>query len=729
MTIRPIERIRTAAATGALALALGGIPWGTAAGAILDLRLLVVSTGNADEDLALDYIDDYLDQMGVPYDLLDASRETLTFDTLERAAGEGKYNGIIITVSDLLGEFTPDEWTILHDYETRYGVRESVLSGWPARAWDNSAPWGIYLDYGITNTGSGTFENDNSPVWACYGEGNPSPVACTSAGGTQTWAGSIGGDAVFEYINLETAIPITDWAFAGIPRVDDGFYPRDGTIPSVEPLLTVPTANGEPTTNAVLSIVRYCPPDDDCSANGGTPQREVLYSSISNAWFLLHSQILAYEFINFATKGVFIGGRQVHLTAHLDDLFFNNDLWDPINNITDPSTTHRLNSADIADAVLTQAAFRANHPTVGADFKLDFPFNGEGAQIGEELTDAIVANKDQFRYINHTYSHADMDTPHPELTVCDYETQTYSTIRGEIRRNRQVWRALGLPDLAQNNRVLVSGNHSGLKDRNCTDMGPDPQVDDIDYPQGANPAFLQAAQDTRIKYLASDSSQVGQDVEQYISSNGVDYSLLMLPRYPTNIFFNTVTPEALTDEYNYVFRERYLEMGQDPCTIPGAVCEARDYRQILEAEADLGLRHMLSYRNWAHYFHQSNLGVYDGQTFATRTEGTGTLMFDWLEAVVGEYESYFTLPILNLPYYALGDETRDRLAAREANIQGTWNTDTDEVTLVSDRTLYRVVITGLDAAASFDYGGQVIGKFNLTANTPKVVPIDRALDR
>ena len=32
----------------------------------------------------------------------------------------------------------------------------------------------------------------------------------------------------------------------------------------------------------------------------------------------------------------------------------------------------------------------------------------------------------------------------------------------------------------------------------------------------------------------------------------------MLPRWPTNVFYNTINPEQLEDEYNYIFYERYL---------------------------------------------------------------------------------------------------------------------------------------------------------------------------
>ena len=113
-----------------------------------------------------------------------------------------------------------------------------------------------------------------------------------------------------------------------------------------------------------------------------------------------------------------------------------------------------------------------------------------------------MANKANFRFINHTFTHADMDkAPVPANAPCDYATfTTIAAIQAEITRNRTVWGLLGLPEKSENNRVLVSGNHSGLKDRKCTDdpaLHPEMfnvQSDDVAFDQGgANPLFLQAA--------------------------------------------------------------------------------------------------------------------------------------------------------------------------------------------------------------------------------------------
>ncbi len=195
--------------------------------------------------------------MGVPYDVLNARAQDLTTAMLasssaglackpEDAGCTGNYNGIILTDADLVIDFTPPEWGILHDYEKKFGVREAVLSGWPATYSDPQPPREIYLDYGLVHSSSG---NDYEARWAV-------PAMYSKE--------------VFEYVNKDASLPITYFAFAATPR-NDTFGLRDGSVPHVEPILRTP--NGE----ALISIVRYMMPSQT------TPVREVMISTITNA--------------------------------------------------------------------------------------------------------------------------------------------------------------------------------------------------------------------------------------------------------------------------------------------------------------------------------------------------------------------------------------------------------------------------------------------------------------
>ena len=795
--------------------------------ATLKLKVLIVSTGNSFEDAGLDLMDDVLTQMGVPFDVLDSSRETLTASRLYSGA-VGNYNGIILTNSELFlpnvgSGFSAAEWAMLQNYERSFGVRESVLSGFPAT---NPA---LGLDYGMKN-------------------GEFGQVIVAGSNFLGQWKAPAGGPEFLEYMNVAKPFSVNDFAFAYEPFQQYVGEPAQyNGRPLVQPLLTW---THDP-AKTLLAIVRH--PDG----------REVLFSTIAQAPFLLHSQALAYEFVNFATRGVFIGARKLYLAAHVDDLFLSNDLWNIERNINDESLQYRMTPGDVTGFIAVEKVLKERYPVM-KDMVVDLAFNGFGAspatpvadvrvsavadtyiasispdanfgistqarisyyllgadrknylvkfnlpsskaklkraqltvknrnlvnsalsicrvtkawlegegksissmgatwkqaslgkpwsKVGgdfdanncisansggqytstfdvtpivqrwvsgsanygfiirmqsgaelfvhtreagatmassltlsyeplpaEPLTASIVSNKNAFRFINHTYSHVNMNTS----AGMDYARSTY-----EIGQNMQMWRQLGLPEAEKNTVVLLTGEHSGLRDTN----GTADTSDDLPYPEGRNLSFLQAAFDSGIRYLASDSSQVNQNVEAYVP--GMD--ILLLPRYPTNIFFNTTTPAENVDEYNYIFHERHLLEGKDPCTILGALCVPKDYTQLLASEADSAVRHMLTFRAWPHYFHQTNLYRYN--------VAGDSLLSDWLKVVAERYGNLFTLPVKSLPYYQIGAEARERLKARAASVDGQIDTAAGTVTVWA-KTSALTPVTGVEGGAV--YGGQL----------------------
>lgn len=786
-----------------------------APGATVDLKVLVVAVGGPEVDPGLDLIDDLLDEVGIPYDVVDTSATDLT-EAMLRSGSHGFYNGVIITVADTYlpgvggAGLTVDEWNTLHQYERDFGVREAVLSGWPTT--------GATPNYGMTN------------------------IQVAGSAGQWTAAGESG---VYGYVNTTTPLPITDFAFSAQARGAVG-----------DPVVTPYLVDGADPNQALVSHLAY---DDG---------REVLLSTVSNAWFLPYSQVLAYGFVDFATSGLHLGARQIHLAAHIDDLFISADRWDPDTNTTLFDNPYRNTAADIATMTAAQSQYNATFATVDG-FKLDFGINGVGAvegaetqpftvaatadtylderrdrrnydrssrlrvrraanrarerqsllafdlppeveaagtvslvlmtsvgngatsdievcpvtepwvsteatwrrasagvpwstgggaafdqprclaasvgtgtfdidlspiteawttgaipnyglvirtddpdavsvwstesnsaphlalptpAVGDPLVEAVVASGDTFRYINHTYTHRDMDTS---------AGTTAAHARDEIDLNRQVWQALGLPEAAENHNVVITGNHSGLEDDNNTELDPS---DDIHYPVGRNLEMIDGFEAVGIDYMAADTSRVNLDTEQYLEGSHI----VLLPRFPTSVFYNTFTPDDLVDEYNYIFHERHIEAGQDPCTIPGAICTPRTYQEILAAEADTTVRHMLSAKRFPHFFHIANIVDYDGQG--------STLLFDWLEAVTAAYEAQIDLPIVNLPYYEIAEQTSDSLARRSATISAVLDLGTGQVTLSADTTV-DVTVTGLSGGTLYGANPQL----GLTLSTTPVI--------
>ena len=821
-----------------------------ATGRSVDLRVLVISVADRAADPGLELMARTMEQVGVPFDVLDASTTPLT-DAVLRSGDRGRYNGIILTQADLYtpggNAFTPEEWQRLHAYERDFRVRESVVAGFP------TTDPGHDLDYGMVGFGS-------------------------QVAGVGRWVAPAGTGRLFAYVNTANTLAVPEFGFWGIPQ--SGQPGR----PTVTPLLV---DDGAP-DHVYVSKLDY--PDG----------RKVLLSTVNNAWYRLHSSILAYQFLDFATSGVFLGGRFVSLSTHTDDMFLADDLWDPATNRTSPDVSYRMTPADVDNAVAQQASFRTRHP-LAATWQIELPFNGVGAKgwtpnprvaraipddamlvsnslvsygratgltvsrngsterrailraadvsappappadrvdrvllrlvvsntlaqplavqvcpltqswvegngngglldLGpptwgqranftswstaggtvdaaaclprqltgpgvneiditpiwqawaagtrpnfgvliratangsagatfasaenataanrptlqfetstrpEPLTAKVLEAKDQFGWINHTYAARQMDRTCPdpdEPQPPECPGTSYATAHGDIAQNRVTWSQLGLPGYDSGLPYLLSDSHSGLADRRGT---YDDITDDVPFPQGANPNFLQAAQDLGVKYIASDSSRPNQDREQRVPG----YDLVLLPRYPTNVYVNATTPAEDVDEYNWIYYERHVAAGNDPCTIPGAICSPKTYEQLLAAEADTTLTHMLSGKAWPHYFHQSNLRDYGGGR---------TLQTDWMDAVMTRYEQLFTLPVRTPRAYELGPAALDRIVAREQAVRGWLDIDTQIVTLVANGTA-RPLVTGVTGGTP--YGGQPIAKVTVDA-TPRTFAVD-----
>lgn len=633
---------------------------------VLDLRVLLVAVGDRSADPGRALMEDLMDTVGVPYEVLDSSREELTASVL-MDAGRGRFNGIILTQADTYagpGVFglSPNEFALLHEYERLNGVAESVLAGWAA-----TNPW-LGVDYGMTDSILGGSDL------------------------TGQWAGEAGGSRVFEYVNEKQTLSTSGWSMKTLPR-------NDGTGPEVRPLL-VDAADPQ---YSLVSELRY--PDG----------RRVLLSTVGNAWFFVHSQVLAYEFLNYATSGLFIGARHVYLSAQNDDLFLPDEVWNPQANENWPEEVYayRMGYDDVANAVVKQTQFQQEH-RLAAGLRFEFSFNAVGA--GSWWNDSLVRGMDQFpdsfRFINHTFSALQMDRLCPDGdsgTLEQCPVTDYATAYAEIDDNRAFWKAHRFPAFRKNFPVLLADSHSGLSDRRGT---PEDPSDDIDFPLGANPNFLQAAVDLGISVLASDASRPNQDRIQRIPN----YPLAILPRYPTQVYYNATTPEENTSEYNYIYYQRYVDQGMNPCEIPGAICAPRSYPEILSAEADTTVRHMLSYQPFPHYFHQTNLRAYDAAGH--------TLQTDWLDAVMNNYEKLFKLPVKTLEFRHLAEVVWQVVGQREALPYGSLDRATGTVTLQTQGPAAQIFVTGIrDASGETQYGGQWISSVSASP-TPKVFSVD-----
>ncbi|MFW5740086.1 MAG: hypothetical protein ACOC1F_06940, partial [Myxococcota bacterium] len=165
---------------------------------------------------------------------------------------------------------------------------------------------------------------------------------------------------------------------------------------------------------------------------------------------------------------------------------------------------------------------------------------------------------------------------------------------------------LGLPGFHADN--MVTPEISGLENAQC----------------------LQGLYDTGVRYAAGNTSIPWMTPEEPNVGMYDPYypDILIVPRHPTNLFYNVATPEQWVSEYNHLYHPYF---GRD-----------LSYEEILHVESSIALQYMLSYDNNPLMFHQSNLATYDSPTY-----GVGTTIGDWTQAVIDKYTQILALPVVS----------------------------------------------------------------------------------
>jgi hypothetical protein len=633
----------------------------------LKTKLLVIS---ADGDEEFDFasnpncspspckgaIQTYLDQVGVPYDTLIASTDVSSAaqltSILQSADGTtGNYYGIILATGNLIkhdgtfaSAFDADEWNALWAYEAAFHVRQVTSF---------TAPFAGPLDYGLDLVGE---------------TGNTIQASLTDA-----------GKQVFSDLNPSATITLAN-TYTYLAN------PRDA---SVTPLVT------DGSGHAIVST--------DSFADG----RENLAVTTGNAPWLFHTKLLSYGIVNWLTRGVFLGSRQVTMNVEVDDLLIDSNMWDTVNNTdhdADPQngTQYRLDATDWQNIIDWQNGVRASSPLLSG-FTLEWAFNGEGAfgdppscepiypnnelnpPITEDtLTPAIKANSGDFNYVTHTYDHQNVD-----LT-------SYETSAQQIQWNQAAASAAGLggtcpPGLNLGSRFdptgFVQPDISGL----------------------TNSTFLQAAYDNGVRSLITDTSQPAWNNPSPNAGFklGPGGGILALPRHPTNLFYSLRTPAEWVDEYNW-----FYWLGS-PSSSPFKIWpDEQTFAQIVDHESDNLLGYLLNWDSDPWMFHQANLGRYDGENF---------LLADLLDAMFAKYLAVYKLPIVNMSQPEVRQVMSDRMAYDASGAEGTL-VPCQSLT-VTVQAAAQVPITGLSAGTTETYGGQPISRVQVSPGSPVTIPV------
>jgi len=612
------------------------------------LRQLIIAT-DAD-DFELPVWKAILDGIGTPYDVLLAKHGALTTDSLVRPDGTGRYNAILLTSNTLLfpdstggyvSAFDHAEWETLWDYERSFHVRQVALDASPLTA----------------------------PEDYCLRPRSEGAIGATPALATLTGT----GHKVFDYLNPSIAVPI---ASTYVYRTSIAAHCDS------QPLLTL--------NSDVLGVLS--------TAKDGR-ERAALTFVLGIGQPV--TALLGYGLLRWATRGLFLGEQRHWLNVDVDD-WFNSNLHGSVGG---PTAVFRMSGPEAAAVSQEQAELAKRYP-LAEGFKLNLVYNGarinpsapaqcSAAHTPDALTSYSRCLRNDFRWINHTFTHQQMNfTP-------------YNVNYGEIKDNLSAAASIGLPVPST---VLKPPEYSGLGayNPNPRSLGP---VTDFGL-RASNKALLKAASDLGVKYVVGDISFPSQ--RPSCANCGIYHplqpDLLVVPSWPTNIAFEATTPQEQVSWYNSMYG------------VHGTIhASNRDfsYGEFVDAEANLALSHVMSGSVYPHTLHQTNLHQYaPGKCLA----------FDWLDALLAKYSAYYRVPLLNPDWLTLASYVRDRTAHFKALSSGQdalWDRVTNTVTYTPGANT-ALFITGLatrPATKAYQggpdyaqkYGSDTVSRLSLTS--------------
>ncbi|MFK0104110.1 hypothetical protein [Streptomyces sp. NPDC091217] len=377
-------------------------------------------------------------------------------------------------------------------------------------------------------------------------------------------------------------------------------------------------------------------------------RRELVVTFVYNQ-YQEQFRLLARGIVEWMTGGVHLGASRNYFSVHVDDVFAADDRWNSELNCTpgDVDCTDSDATADPIRMTPDDVDYAASWEQ-SKGFTFDLAFNGVGSVDQRDdnngvdlLADKLVADKNDFRWINHTYTHAFLGcvqnttvVPWVCETNADGSTQWVSqdTISDEIATNRAWAETNGLP---LESDELITGEHSGLR------VLPQ-QPDD-------NPNLAPALAANGIGWLGSDNSR--ESAQRQVGAAET------VPRYPMNVFYNVAKAAEEVDEYNWLYTSR-AQGGSGLCEdnpatttcLSAPLDTGTGYAgYIVPLETRIALGHVLSDDPRPHYIHQSNL-----------TEDR--IAYPVLNGVLDGYRALFAdnTPVVNLRMKDIGTELKRR---------------------------------------------------------------------
>lgn len=371
------------------------------------------------------------------------------------------------------------------------------------------------------------------------------------------------------------------------------------------------------------------------------------------------STLLSHAWINWVTRGLYLGFRRVYLNTQVDDVFVMTELYQT-------GKSYRVGVNDLKDHVTWMKEVNSKLPA-GSSYTIELGHNGNGnieeavehdydnepalcdPQEGIEYADQIdgppeymkpigtgkdlwnkkfksytwstkcsnldplyvylsdKTNRQNYLHVSHTFTHED-------------ETNaTYADVLKEISWNQEWFKRIGFTDPAfashfSPNGLIppgITGLHNGDAIRAWLQ-------NNITYAVGDNsrPVLMNVAS------RKSDYHPIVTNVKE----NGYDGAYI-IGRYGSSIYYNCDLPACVNTEWK---------------AIAGG---SGDFNAQLEYERSVNTKYLLALRWDPYMFHQANMRVSD--TTAVTLLGTNkkwSLLMAWTEAVAYEVARLYVAP-------------------------------------------------------------------------------------
>ncbi|MFZ4712731.1 MAG: hypothetical protein ACOYL6_03380 [Bacteriovoracaceae bacterium] len=338
--------------------------------------------------------------------------------------------------------------------------------------------------------------------------------------------------------------------------------------------------------------------------------REEIHFFFSQSFMFTSSTALSSGWINWLTQNIYIGKRRIILNAHIDDVFLSTGLYSKYD---DPSVegpnpdkfVYRLTADDLE--YYTQQQEKEIRPLAkNPEFRLDMAFNGNGImEHGGYAQDSLLRKAHErlndFYWLTHTFTHGDLNW------------LTYKSSKWEFTTN-----ILVAEDFIKNQKQLFSANSIVT-----------PRISGL-----FNPGALKAMDEVGLKYCVGDNTRdelVPNNIHHglYTTKDFNGYAgIYIVPRYATEIYYNTSKPDELADEYNLIYNKYF---GRDSTP-----------EEIFSREKLRVVKQLLSYEYSPYMFHQANL-----RSWASTSGKRESLVGYWIKNVLSELRRYSTLPVLS----------------------------------------------------------------------------------